>query len=183
MIRLSVGICPGKIRSRARGLEDNRPAQSHRVRKYFVHRFIKHFRCPFRSLKIILNILQEEWDSTTPLGTSPLHRNLQRIRLGLSPLLFIESNIMQLISPGSENCRDVSVRPGSNWKALLKARADNPVSGPAGGRRSQNPLNKETDPTAVLAASKDDILILWQDPSVQVVLKKRNVRIEDMPGL
>ncbi|KAF5376414.1 hypothetical protein D9615_008585 [Tricholomella constricta] len=135
------------------------------------------------SLKLILDVLQREWESTDAEGKSPLNRDLRRIRLGLSPLLFIEQNIMQLIAPGNHNHRDVCVRPGSNWKALLRARVEAPPDDdPRRKRRSQNPLNKEIDPTSVLAASKDDILVLWNDLNVRAVLKKRGVRMEDMPG-
>ncbi|KAF8063178.1 G-protein alpha subunit [Lyophyllum atratum] len=138
------------------------------------------------SLKLILDILQHEWDSTGDTDAkSPLNRDLRRIRLGLSPLLFIEQNIMQLISPGCTHThRDLCVRPGSNWKATLKARTQVPVNGPTDvkRRRSQNHLNKEIDPTSVLVASKDDILVLWNDPNVRAVLKKKGVKMEDLPG-
>lgn len=41
--------------------------------------------------------------------------------------------------------------------------------------------NKD-DPTLVLAASKDDIISLWEDEAIRGVLKKRGVRLEDSPG-
>jgi guanine nucleotide-binding protein subunit alpha len=37
------------------------------------------------------------------------------------------------------------------------------------------------DPTVVLAASKDDIISLWEDEAIQGVLKKRGVHLEDSP--
>ncbi|KAG5645581.1 hypothetical protein DXG03_005719 [Asterophora parasitica] len=135
------------------------------------------------SLKLILEVLQREWDSTNPEASAPQNRELRRIRLGLSPLLFIEQNVMQLISPGSHNHRDLCVRPGCNWKAMLKARSEVPHDDDSRRkRRSKNPMQKETDPTSVLAASRDDILVLWNDPNVRAVLKKRGVRMEEMPG-
>ncbi|KAG6840155.1 hypothetical protein C0991_008560 [Blastosporella zonata] len=131
------------------------------------------------SLKLILDILSHEWESTDAAGNNPLTRELRRIRLGLSPLFFIAQNAVQLISPGNQSFRDVCVRPGSSWKALLLERL-----GDSGNRnrRSQNPLNKEIDPTHVLLASKNDILTLWKDPNVRAALKKRGVRMEEMPG-
>ena len=39
------------------------------------------------------------------------------------------------------------------------------------------------DPTNVLAACKDDIVLLWGDPVVRDVLTRHNVRLEDSPGL
>ena len=44
-------------------------------------------------------------------------------------------------------------------------------------------LKDKDNPTAVLAACRDDIVTLWEDPVVQGVLKKHNTRIQDMPGL
>lgn len=39
------------------------------------------------------------------------------------------------------------------------------------------------DPTGVMAACRDDVISLWQDPAVRDVLRKHNVRLEDGPGL
>ncbi|RDB21671.1 Guanine nucleotide-binding protein alpha-2 subunit [Hypsizygus marmoreus] len=135
-----------------------------------------------RSVKTILESLQSEWESTDDPETSQLNRNLRRIRLGLSPLLFVESNILQLISSGSHKYRDVYVRPGCDWKAVLKSRVMQAADGARNKRRSRNPMTKEYDPTSILAASKDDIMFLWNDPGVQAVLRKQGIRIEDMPG-
>ncbi|GLB42578.1 putative G protein alpha subunit [Lyophyllum shimeji] len=138
------------------------------------------------SIKLILDVLQHEWDTSGDAEPkSPLNRDLRRIRLGLSPLLFIEQTLAQLISPGTHNHRDVCVRPGSNWKAIFKARAEvnfEDTSENGKRRRSQNHLGKDTDATSVLAASKDDILVLWNDPDVRAVLKRRGVRMEETPG-
>jgi len=41
--------------------------------------------------------------------------------------------------------------------------------------------NKD-DPTLVLAASKDDIISLWEDEAIRAVLRRRGVRLEDSPG-
>lgn len=138
------------------------------------------------SIKMLLEILQEEWESVAVVKASQPNNNLRRIRLGLSPLLFIETNLMQLISPGNRNSRDICVRTGGDWKATLMARAPSPVpSSPIDGKRSShnNHGNKQIDPTSVLAASKDDIVVLWTDPSVRDVLSKRGIKMEDMSGL
>ncbi|KAG6918008.1 hypothetical protein DXG01_017018 [Tephrocybe rancida] len=134
------------------------------------------------SIKLILEILSHEWESTDAESQNPLTRELRRIRLGLSPLFFIAQNAVQLISPGSENFRDLCVRPGSNWKELLRERLNLPSDDSHRKRRSQTPLNKEIDPTPVLVASKNDILTLWKDANVRAALKKRGVRMEEMPG-
>ena len=135
-----------------------------------------------RNIKRILEVLTEEWETTTVVA--PNTRDLQRIRLGLSPLLFIETNLTKMISPGecASRHRDICVPPNSEWKSLIRSRrAGSPPSGrsPDRNRRSQS----GTDPTSALAALKDDIITLWEDAGVQEVLQKRNVRLEEMPGL
>ncbi|KAG5721458.1 Guanine nucleotide-binding protein alpha-4 subunit [Termitomyces sp. T112] len=158
------------------------------------------------SLKLILEILSHEWESLIiPDGRNPhpLTRELRRIRLSLSPLLFVGQNAMQIIGPGTEDPHNVCVRPGSNWKALIRERLDLSLdldlnstcvkderrdrNGDGNGnlnrnRRSQNPLTKEIDPTPVLVASKNDIEELWKDTRVRAVLKRRGVKMEEMPG-
>jgi hypothetical protein len=50
-------------------------------------------------------------------------------------------------------------------------------------RTGSNEGRNRDDPTAVLAACKDDIINLWGDPVVRGILNKHNVRLEDSPGL
>jgi guanine nucleotide-binding protein subunit alpha len=136
----------------------------------------------FSNIKRILEVLTEEWETTTVLA--PNTRDLQRIRLSLSPLLFIETNLTRMISPEevASRHRDICVRPNSEWKSLIRSRRTGSSSSGGsydGSRWSQN----GTDPTSALAALKDDITTLWKDPGVQAVLKKRHVRLEETSGL
>jgi len=134
-----------------------------------------------RNIKRILEVLTEEWQTTTVVA--PNTRDLQRIRLGLSPLLFIETNLTKMISPGevASQHRDICVRPNGEWKSLIRSRrAGSPPSGVSPDRNYR--LQNGTDPTSALAALKDDIITLWEDPGVQAVLKKRHVRLEETPG-
>jgi len=78
--------------------------------------------------------------------------------------------------------RDVCVRPNSDWKSLIKSKRVAPSS-PDGSRDGHRRSHNGTDPTSALAALKDDIIVLWKDPSVQEVLKRRDIRLEDSPGL
>ncbi|KAI0668024.1 G-alpha-domain-containing protein [Trametes maxima] len=55
--------------------------------------------------------------------------------------------------------------------------------GTANSQAKDRDRDKDRDnPSAVLAACRDDILALWEDAVVQGVLKKHNVRLQDMPG-
>jgi guanine nucleotide-binding protein subunit alpha len=77
--------------------------------------------------------------------------------------------------------RDLCVRPNSDWKSLIKSRR---TTSPNGGSQDRNRrAHSGTDPTSALAALQDDIIALWKDAGVQEVLKRRELRLEDMPGL
>ncbi|EJF56061.1 G-protein alpha subunit [Dichomitus squalens LYAD-421 SS1] len=137
-------------------------------------------------------------------STSPLTDNHRRIRMRLSALLPIEDELMKKLLPdGAAAVKDVCVRAGSGWKGILTALSANTSTlGPVTPAKPQlqlvsamkggsNPSSRpgtadaakfKDNPTAVLAACKDDIVTLWEDPIVRGVLKKHNVRLQDMPG-
>ncbi|CCM05237.1 uncharacterized protein FIBRA_07447 [Fibroporia radiculosa] len=146
-----------------------------------------------RSIKRLLEILQDEWDQsvrpsrpdkgkgvagrsppgpTVRFSTSPLTDTHRRIRMRLSPLISIEEELTKRLLPeANEKVRDVCVRAGSGWKGVLTSVSSNHIErrpGTAEGR-------SKDDPTAVLAACRDDIVTLWEDPVVREVLKKHNL--------
>ncbi|OBZ73276.1 Guanine nucleotide-binding protein alpha-4 subunit [Grifola frondosa] len=173
-----------------------------------------------RSIKRLLEVLQEEWESSVqsapsassiakgkgvagrapPAGvrfsTSPLTDSHRRMRMRLSALLPIEEQLTKRLLPeANEKLHDVCVRAGSGWKGVLAAINANsppssgkngaitPPSAMKGGSRPGTSDGRHSDdPTTVLAACKDDIVALWEDPVVRAVLKKHNVRLQDMPG-
>lgn len=108
--------------------------------------------------------------------------------------------------------KEVCVRAGSGWKGVLSqlvnAQDTNTTNtntngningngngypngilktnGMVNGKKRQATVDTYTrkdDPTTMLNACREDILALWDDPVVQGVLKKRGVRLQDMPGL
>ncbi|CDO68221.1 hypothetical protein BN946_scf184913.g11 [Trametes cinnabarina] len=139
---------------------------------------------------------------TTPgvrFSTSPLNDHHRRIRMRLSALLPVEEELMRKLLPESAGRNDVCVRAGSGWKGVLAALSANTstldaplpqppplVSAMKGGSSRPGTANGHArdrdNPTAVLAACRDDIVALWEDKVVQAVLKKQNVRLQDMPG-
>ncbi|KAF8884620.1 guanine nucleotide binding protein, alpha subunit [Infundibulicybe gibba] len=123
------------------------------------------------SIKKILSVLEEEWapsgeHSTKPQNLPPLARELKLIKLGLSPLLSFESSLMKMISPDTRNAQCI---------------CGNEVAEAVKRRRSPSPAN-ENDPSLVLAASKGDVVSLWENSAVQDVLEKRQIRLQDSPG-
>ncbi|KAH6901461.1 heterotrimeric GTP-binding alpha subunit [Coprinopsis sp. MPI-PUGE-AT-0042] len=143
---------------------------------------------------VLLDTLKEEWDPTpetpsspsTPPGDSPSSsqaKRLRRLRLTLSPLFFVESNLLKTISHCTDpTCRDVCVN-GLEWKTRLSHKLRLPGDGSSSPQhRSHTSPSHENDSTNVLHAQKDEILALWRDPVVQDVLYRRGVYIEQLPG-
>jgi hypothetical protein len=145
-----------------------------------------------RSIRTILDALKDEYETPsvpqpTPTESSlrgPAH-NLRRIRLGFSPLFFIETNLIKILSPDISDPRELCVRAGSGWKELLGHRGKRAADGQESNDRprSQTVINNENDPTNVLSAQKGDIIALWEDQTVQDILRKRGIRLEDQSGL
>ena len=90
----------------------------------------------------------------SPLSSAPAHRRLTEAR--------------------SRLCRWTTRTSPSSWSAW-RPRATS-------ARRPSTAEGKKDDRTAVLAACRD-IIALWDDPFVKSVLKRRGIRLQDMPGL
>ncbi|KAF5350090.1 hypothetical protein D9756_009254 [Leucocoprinus leucothites] len=155
------------------------------------------------NMRAIIETLSAEWDPSPPASpaeASSAVRNFRRIRLSLSPLLIIENNLMKMLAPETKDpTKDVCVRAGSGWKALLQAHRNGQSSPPSpreggahsllgastgfvGKRQSHNSLNNESDPSQALIAQREEILWLWKDHDVRRVLLKRGVQLEDTSG-
>ncbi|KAL4248987.1 P-loop containing nucleoside triphosphate hydrolase [Abortiporus biennis] len=140
-------------------------------------------------------------------SSSPLTDNHKRIRMRLLPLLAIEEELTKKLFPElslamthgpkegdnvAPGFREVCVRAGSGWKNVLNTiisqqqQQNGYLDGKGRGAAYQgmngNGTSKIDDPTTVLAACKEDIVTLWEDQVVRGILKKRGVRLQDMPG-
>jgi len=141
------------------------------------------------SIKTILDALSEEYNPKgappTPTDANSPRRALSRLRLSLSPLFFIEANLLKILSPECSDSRDMSVHAGTGWKALLRGKelpSPGADSHTFGHRPTQTFLNQANDPTFVLAAQRDDIIALWKNPEVQEILKRRRPHLKQTPG-
>ena len=125
-----------------------------------------------RSLKSILDALEEEYDNVVPSDTTPSpFRVLQRLRLSLSPLFFIELNLLKILSPDCVDCRGLTVRAGAAWQDVLSARIGKQGSG------------QGYDPTPVLVAQRNDIITLWRSAEIQEILARRCPKLKNSSGL
>ena len=148
-----------------------------------------------RTIKTILDALREEYESgnsypataTEASPKSPL-RVFQKMQLCLSPLFFIETNLLKILAPGSSDSRDMVVRAGHGWKEILRAKNDSFVANSeretrAGQPRSKTLISLEYDPTSILVAQRHDIIALWDNPGVQEILTRRRPQVRESPGL
>lgn len=152
------------------------------------------------NIRTVIETLKIDWDPatpTTPTDMGPAIRTFRRVRLGLSPLFIIENNLMRMLAPETKDpAKDVCVRAGSGWKALLRAQrgaqsSPTPISprerapganGLGGRMHSYGSLHGESDPSQVLVAQREEILWLWKDPEVRSVLRKHRVQLEETAG-
>ena len=115
-------------------------------------------------IRTILDILEQKHIERLPNIDSAEIANYQRIknfRLKFSPLFFIETRLIELICPDT-GVRDTCVRASTGWQDRLRSILQN--STPEYRRRS------ELDPSIVLAASKDTVNELWQQPNVKMFM-------------
>lgn len=116
---------------------------------------------------------------------TPQHLYLQA---KLQPLLQVEQILLQSLSPHGDvdatrmaatpKLREVSVNALSSWKGVLSklVHGDFP--------EGQSVTTTETSDIArIISAQKENIRVLWADPLIRSHLKKRKLRIEDLPGL
>jgi guanine nucleotide-binding protein subunit alpha len=125
--------------------------------------------------------------------------DLRRIEFSLKPLAVIESKLHELLQPASRNDEsdeEVAVRASDRWKRVLSRSRLSSPSATEGSRRStdtgatldgEDPWNKVNmspdDSSRILEASKDDIISLWENETVQEVLRKHKVGLELRSGL
>ncbi|KAF9530777.1 heterotrimeric GTP-binding alpha subunit [Crepidotus variabilis] len=140
-------------------------------------------------MKTVLDALQDEYETNGTHPSNPIEetskaplRALRRLRLSLSPLFFIESNLLKILAPECDDCRNMTVRAGAGWKALLQAKTSPFIPSSAKGSSTrpssvQGLIRQEYDPTSVLAAQRSDIVALWKDPEVQEILTRRRPRL------
>ena len=78
--------------------------------------------------------------------------------------------------------KKVSVNTSSAWKEAFSKmfwKRSSSDSESAGAIDWDDPH----DPTRVLNALREDMMRLWHDPAIRLLLKARKLRLEEMPGL
>ncbi|KAG6917482.1 hypothetical protein DXG01_002345 [Tephrocybe rancida] len=138
--------------------------------------------------------LEVEAAVSTPIQLTDTHQLLKR-RLG--PLRRVEADLKRRLGAGSEEVvgggggvlgedqpalvrrtKEFGVR---GWKHVLEG----PLAALNGNTGNDRPGSKEgavDDATEVIAECRQDMRALWADPTVQEVLKRRRIRMEDSAG-
>jgi hypothetical protein len=122
-----------------------------------------------------------------PIALTEHHKSLS---LRLAPLRQIEKDLKSLLGSGSSEPDDrpekyfngnpkssfheFALRSSSGWKSVLDH-----IRNPSEGKDQQ--LHRVA--CHVVMSCKDDIKWLWNDAAVQNILQKRQIRLEDSPGL
>ncbi|KAF7782388.1 hypothetical protein Agabi119p4_1764 [Agaricus bisporus var. burnettii] len=164
-----------------------------------------------RSIRIILESMTEAQkphsdspQSSSPIPTAdtpPLSPELLRLKMRLLPLQQVEENLLRRLSSAASSeheathlspvtnipysgrtgkQKEITVNSTSQWKdafgrLLSTARAS---------FQSDENIDFEdpNDPGVVLHACADDMIELWNDPTIKALLSSRKQRLEDMAG-
>ncbi|KAI0338804.1 G-alpha-domain-containing protein [Trametopsis cervina] len=179
-----------------------------------------------RSVKTLLDVIQDEWTHPTetspaplpsppvpqlsekargklPAGTRSIRFSAQphasasltdvhaRARTRLMPLLAVEAELTRRLFPELA-LPEVCVRAGNGWKDVLvqlhqasatsKGKSSRGGGGNGGGNGEKGDGAGTEELAALLEACREDVVGLWEDAAVRAVLRRRAVRVEDMPG-
>ncbi|EIM82077.1 G-alpha-domain-containing protein [Stereum hirsutum FP-91666 SS1] len=155
-----------------------------------------------RSVNFILSLLLEREHGKSSMA---LTDELRRLRMRLSPLRSVEEAFLKFVTgsadphtfdprvgsttswqrkKGYERTFEVSVKSGSRWKSLFRplsgmSSSGQPVNG-AGGKAGV--YDELKNARMVLAACREDILALWENPVVKTALAKESMMLEFQSG-
>jgi len=154
-----------------------------------------------RSIRVIIETISDAHKSSVLSsgedseddGNSLFTKDLEFLTTRLLPLRHIENLLIAKLAPPNEDeathlgfsgshkqrgGQEVFVRPGVGWHgALIKSHKNGrPMS--AGNAGIETP----DEPQSVLHSCRHDIMALWQNTDVHTILKRRKVRLEELPG-
>ncbi|KIO17616.1 hypothetical protein M407DRAFT_227947, partial [Tulasnella calospora MUT 4182] len=164
-----------------------------------------------KSIRKVLDVISHDDDTFSDDGdnnpnscqsTDDTYAQFAAIKLRLSPLALADELLIKwLAGPGEEEAtqfgswaphptsstsriKEVFVRSSSNWKSGLFS------GGHGGAKRKENGSGAEgerksaekDDPFGIVNACRDDMGTLWKDQNVQGILRRKGIRLEEMPG-
>ncbi|KAF7375922.1 hypothetical protein MSAN_00006600 [Mycena sanguinolenta] len=156
-----------------------------------------------RSIRLIISALQEAEayaSASQPPNPDdpvypPISADLLTLKMRLLPLQQVEEALLNKLTPGASigkaytaapddplpgGTQEVSVHSAAPWKGAF-SRLMNNVRGSVDGPETNEPQDSR-DARQLLHACSEDMVRLWNDPTVKEVLKVHRLRLEDMAG-
>ena len=131
-----------------------------------------------------------------PSSSQEITPALLKLRMKLLPLQQIEDVLIQKLNPigsfetegthltpplsGKARFKELTVHSTTQWKVAFGKILTSRTSVDSGADIDWDNPN---DPGIVLNACAEDIIKLWNDPTVKELLNERKIRLEDMSGL
>ncbi|KAJ7232777.1 guanine nucleotide-binding protein alpha-4 subunit [Mycena haematopus] len=157
-----------------------------------------------RSIRLIISALQEAEAYASSLEPPnpddpvypPITSELLTLKMRLLPLQQVEEALLNKLTPGASlgkaytaapddplpgGTQEVSVHSAAPWKGAF-SRLMNNVRGSVDGPETNEPQDSR-EARQLLHACSEDMIRLWNDPTVKEVLKVHRLRLEDMAGL
>lgn len=141
----------------------------------------------------------------SPSAVTLTSTSLEALKSRLQPLRHVEQLLIARLVPPNEDeathlgvsindlqpfnhNQEIFVRPSAMWKgALSKARVTNPSDGCSENGRPNSTgytgIETADEPQHVLYSCQRDMISLWYDEIVREILRKKKVRLEEVPGL
>lgn len=125
-----------------------------------------------------------------------------RLKMRLLPLQRVEENLLRRLSPAgssefeathltpvtnlphsgrSGKAREIAVNSTSQWKGAFSRLLSSARTSFESG--ADIDFDDPDDPGVVLHACAEDMIRLWNDPTIKALLNARKQRLEDMAGL
>ena len=146
-----------------------------------------------RSVTKILECLTQ-YDAEIANGSTPefrMSRELLTLRIRLTPLAACENSIRRRISPDTPQFTVASSPSGSTF-ATIPRRGSQPELAIRAGHLRPSQQHDQPSPAIeadfqssrrVIEAVAGDMQMLWNDPTVQTILNKYHVDLQDQAGL
>ncbi|KIY50981.1 G-alpha-domain-containing protein [Fistulina hepatica ATCC 64428] len=125
-----------------------------------------------------------------PPELPPVSEELQQLKTKLVPLYVMEESLLRRLSPTHNNsfgdaslgffkCREIAVNVNSRKNTLNISRLLNP-----GSHRRDDAVEETrmSEAAVMLETFRDDLIKLWNDPIVKLMLQLRKIRVEDVAG-
>lgn len=138
----------------------------------------------------------------TPTDHPPLTPEHLKLKMRLLPLQQVEEALLRKLTPagsaefeathlspvtnlpysGRAN-KEIAVNSGAQWKGAFNRILASTTNRSSIDTVQDIDFENPNDPGVILHACRDDMIRLWNDPTITALLKAHRIRLEDMAGL